>query len=144
MITEKSLIFIRNEEQLRLEAYLCPGKKWTIGYGHTKDVQKGDVCTKEQAEGWLFEDCQDVVKGLQENGLNKDLTENQSVALMSLIFNIGIGHFNESTLRKELLKKNWSKPAISNAWKMWRMAGGKINNGLIKRRKREIDLFFAV
>lgn len=142
MITQKGLEFLRNKEGLRLEAYQCTGKKWTIGYGHTKDVKEGDVCTLEQAEQWLFEDCQDVIKGLQNIGFKRDLNENQWVALLSLIFNIGIGHFMQSTVKKELLKTKWLKSELTKAWKAWRMADGKIDAGLVARRKEETKLFF--
>ena len=32
---KKGLDLIKSFEGLRLEAYLCPAKVWTIGYGHT-------------------------------------------------------------------------------------------------------------
>jgi len=50
---------IKQHEGLRLKAYPDPGSggdPWTIGYGHTAGVRKGDTCTKEQAEHWLDED----------------------------------------------------------------------------------------
>jgi len=146
VINQKALSQIREFEALRLEAYQCSAKKWTIGYGHTKGVKEGDTCTEEEAEAWLFEDCQDVIKGLQSIKFNVDLNENQWAALISLIFNIGITHFNTSTVKKELLKKKWSPVLLSRAWKMWNKetVDGKkvVSNGLVRRRKKEVTLFF--
>jgi lysozyme len=34
---------------LRTTAYKCPAGVYTIGYGHTKGVKKGQKITKEQA-----------------------------------------------------------------------------------------------
>ena len=47
------LDIIKKYEGLRLKAYLCPAGIPTIGYGHTKGVVLGQVCTKEEAEEWM-------------------------------------------------------------------------------------------
>ena len=52
----KGLTIIKDHEGLELEAYKCPAGVWTIGYGHTKGVKKGDKCSKADAESWLVED----------------------------------------------------------------------------------------
>ena len=41
-ISEEGKALIKKFEGCELEAYLCPAGKWTIGYGHTKNVQKDD------------------------------------------------------------------------------------------------------
>ena len=40
-VSEKGLAIIKKYEGCRLTAYVCPAKKLTIGYGHTKGVKKG-------------------------------------------------------------------------------------------------------
>jgi len=47
---------LRIFEGLKLSAYLDSGGVWTIGYGHTAGVVKGDICTEQQAEDWLSVD----------------------------------------------------------------------------------------
>ncbi len=41
-ISNNGLQLIKHFEGLVLKAYKCPAGVWTIGYGHTKDVQPGD------------------------------------------------------------------------------------------------------
>ncbi|PHM58412.1 lysozyme [Xenorhabdus hominickii] len=58
-ISENGLRFIQQWEGLKLKAYPDPatgGIPWTIGYGHTKGVKKGDVITEQQAEDFLHDD----------------------------------------------------------------------------------------
>ena len=40
-INDAGLDLVRSFEGLRTEAYRCPAGVWTIGYGHTGDVQPG-------------------------------------------------------------------------------------------------------
>ena len=58
-ISEEGLSLIKKFEGCRLEAYKCSGGVWTIGYGHTKDVQEGDKWAKEKAEFMLWRELED-------------------------------------------------------------------------------------
>lgn len=59
--------FIKNQEGLRLNAYLCPAKVWTIGFGHTgSEVVKGLVITREQAEKYFNQDI-----AIHENNVSR-------------------------------------------------------------------------
>ena len=49
---------IKKFEGVSLSAYQDSKGVWTIGYGHTKDVKKGDRITQYQAEQFLREDLQ--------------------------------------------------------------------------------------
>ena len=40
-ISEQGLDLIKTFEGLELEAYRCAAGVWTIGYGHTKGVERG-------------------------------------------------------------------------------------------------------
>ncbi len=55
-INADGLALIREFEGLHLTPYLCPGRIWTIGYGHTRTVREGMRLTPEQAELLLDED----------------------------------------------------------------------------------------
>ena len=62
-ISEKGLNLIKAFEGLRLEAYLCPAKVWTIGYGHTGKVEglkikKGLMISRRQANELLIDDLE--------------------------------------------------------------------------------------
>ena len=56
---------LRHYEKLCLNAYQCPADVWTIGYGHTAGVKRGDTITPEQAEAMLRADLQIFVNGVR-------------------------------------------------------------------------------
>jgi len=95
---------IKQHEGLRLKAYPDPGTggaPYTIGYGHTSGVKKGDTCTKEQAEHWLDEDILNASM-IVERAVKVSLSNSQRDALVSLVFNIGGTAFMKSTLLRLL------------------------------------------
>ena len=63
-------------------------------------------------------------------------------SLASIIYNIGSGNFQRSTLRMKL-NRGWYEDA-ANEFPKWRRAGGRILKGLVKRRAKERELFLAV
>lgn len=63
-------------------------------------------------------------------------------SLTSLIYNIGVGAFINSTVLKKLNKKDYEGSA--SAFLMWVKGGnGKILAGLVKRREAEAKLFLS-
>ena len=87
---------IKRFEGCKLFAYQCSAGIWTIGYGHTSGVKKGDKITLEQADKFFEMDIK-----LFEMALNKaiadlaPITQNQYDALLSLAYNAGIGATSE-------------------------------------------------
>ena len=139
--SEKCKALLRLHECLRLEAYSCPGGKWTIGYGHTEGVRKDDRITEEQAERFLDADiarAEEAVKRL----VKSELSQNQFDALVCFVFNVGEGAFAESTLLK-LLNADPDDPRIIDEFMRWVHADGKRLPGLINRREDEARLYFG-
>lgn len=132
----KGISLIKSFEKLELKAYKCPAGVWTIGYGHTKGVKKGDVCTEAQAEQWLKEDLANAETAM--DGLK--LNQNQFDALVSFTFNLGIGNFKKSTLYKKV-KVNTNDPSIADEFAKWKFANGKELAGLVRRRAAEAELY---
>ncbi len=136
--SKKGIELIKEFEGCQLTAYRCPAGVWTIGYGHTNGVQKGDKITKKQADAFLKED---IVK--YENGVNKyvtvSLNQNQFDALVSFIYNIGIAAFQTSTLRRKLNAEDYTGAA--KEFVRWNKSGGQVLNGLTRRRNAEKKLF---
>lgn len=131
-------------EGLRTRAYLCPAGVWTIGYGHTLNVKKGDTCTPEQAAAWLCRDLEEA--GADVRRLVKvPLSENQYGALASFTFNLGAGALKSSTLLRRLNAGEYSAvPAELKKWNKATVNGKKvILDGLTKRRAREGELWSA-
>lgn len=67
------------------------------------------------------------------------LTDNERAALVSLVFNIGTGAFEKSTLRRKLLAGD--KAAAADEFLRWKFAGGE--PVLLARRARERQLFLS-
>lgn len=135
---------IKQFEGFEDKAYLCPAKKWTIGFGSTfwndgKKVKEGEKITMKGAENLLLWDLSKRVKVLE--GLN--INQNQIDSLCSFIYNIGIGAFNKSTMLK-LIKENPSNPKIKDEFIKWRNKGSKFENGLRRRREAEANLYFTI
>ena len=134
------LQLIKKHEGLRLRAYQCPAMVWTIGYGHTGTARKGLVITEAKANELLMEDVQwaegEVLR------MNVRLTQNQFDALVSLVFNIGVGAFRRSSARR-LIIANVGDPAIGPAIKLWKKAKGRVLPGLVRRRDDEATLYFS-
>lgn len=136
----KGFNLIKHFEGLRLEAYQDSVGVWTIGYGHTKGVKKGDVITQKQADQFLLEDLQDAVNAA--NRLVKvELTQDQFDALVSFTFNLGQGNLASSTLLKLLNQGDYSGAA--DQFTRWVYAGKQKLGGLVRRREAERELFLG-
>lgn len=145
-ITEFGLHTIKKFEGLRLNAYQCPAGVYTIGYGSTKFPDGSCVCMydKLHTEVEATELLKYTVLAYERciNDALPNLNQNQFDALVSFIYNIGIGAFMGSTLLK-LAKVNAQDPGIRNEIMRWNIAGGKILAGLQTRRSEEARLYFS-
>ena len=131
---------IKEAEGLRLEAYLCPAKVPTIGWGHTKGVKLGQHITVLQAEDMLVEDIAPIERLL--NGLKINFRQEQFDALVSWIFNLGEGKFKGSTMYKRIVG-NAKDEEITDQMVKWINAAGRPLPGLMKRRVAEANLFLG-
>ena len=137
-ISITGLVLIKNFEGLRLTAYKCPAGVPTIGYGHTKNVKMGDVITPDIADSYLYEDVQSSVKAVNEYDKIYNFTQNEFDALVSFTFNCGKGNLTKLTG-----KGTRSKALIGQKILEYNKAGGKVLNGLVRRRQAEHDLYFT-
>lgn len=132
--------FIAGFEGKRNEAYLCEAGRWTIGYGHTKNVCPGDVCTDEQAMDWLCEDVKETVNGLARY-VNVPVSLGEFIALTSLAFNVGVNRVARSKLLLKLNQGN--REGASLEFLDFNLVNGKVSKGLTKRRKIEYEEFLS-
>ena len=129
---------LKKFEACSLTAYQDSAGVWTIGYGHTAGVKRGDKITQYQAEQFLkedlakFEAITNKVKGLS--------TQGRYDAVLDFIYNCGPANFNASTLRKYIEggKKTWE---IQEQFLRWVNASGKKLGGLVTRRIWEANRF---
>ena len=61
-------------------------------------------------------------------------------ACVAISFNMGLGNFQRSSIRQRI-NRGESMERVAEAFMMWTKAGGKVLNGLVRRRKAEIGLF---
>jgi len=127
-------VFIAQWEGLRLVAYDDGGGVWTICYGHTKGVKRGDVATKQQCLDWLQEDIAEHSAGMRQCA-TVPYKENEEIAHLSLTFNIGVAAYcGSSALRKH----NAGDPdAGCELMKLWNKDNGIVIPGLVNRRAAE-------
>ena len=130
---------IKTFEGYRDTAYLDPVGIWTVGYGHTQGVQKGDTVTQEEADAFLQQDLKAAENTVNATGLK--LSQLQFDALVSLVYNIGSGNFQNSTLLKLLKQSTKPRPELEKWWKVWNKAGGQTLKGLERRRAAEYTLY---
>lgn len=133
------LELIKSFEGCVLKVYLDAIGLPTIGYGHL--IKPGESFTKitqKEAEDLLKSDAQIFVDGVNKL-LEVNVTQNQFDALVSIAFNIGLGNLKSSTLLR-LVNAGDCKGA-ADQFPRWNKAGGKVLNGLTKRRNAERDLF---
>ena len=141
---QAGLDLIKMFEGLRLEAYVDAVGIWTIGYGHTKGVRAGMVITEEKAEQFLREDLADA-EGAVSRLVKVPINGNEFSALASLVFNIGSGNFQRSTVLRRLNAEDRVGAADAIEW--WNK--GRVNGvltvlpGLVRRRAAEKALFLT-
>jgi lysozyme len=149
MIASKNCInLIKMFEGYKAKAYLCPASVVTIGWGSTmytdgRKIKLGDTINEQQAEELLMWELKN--KSIALHGLN--LNHNQFDSCLSFIYNVGIGAFTKSTLRKKILV-NPNDPTIKLEFMKWNKAtvGGKLIElkGLTRRRSAEAEMYFKL
>jgi lysozyme len=137
-ISEEGISLIKKFEGCELSAYKDAVGIPTIAYGRIKNVGMGDSCTKEQAEDWLAEEMPEY-EGYINDQVNVDLTQNQFDALCSWVYNLGPSNLKKSTLLKVLNKEEYED--VPEQIIRWNKAGGKVLEGLTRRREAEALLF---
>jgi len=93
--------------------------KWTIGYGHSKGVDKSQTITKAEAQALMINDCHELFLLVK----NRPLLE--AVMLIDFGYNCGAAALRR-LLAGSITFQNYG-----------RMSGGTYVDGLIKRREFE-------
>jgi len=137
-ISLEGLSLIKRFEGCRLKSYKCSANVLTIGYGHTSGVKETDTITQDEADKLLQEDVEQFEKYVDDN-VTVELGQSQFDALVAWTFNLGPGNLRESTLLKVLNNQDYT--SVPREIKRWNKAGGKVLEGLIRRREAEALLY---
>jgi lysozyme len=99
----------------------------------------------------LAQDVRPFEKSVNEAVTNVALVQDEFDALVSFTFNVGEAAFKRSNLLKKINENTYRAgkagdhrtaiEAIEQAFLAWNTAGGKVLDGLTKRRQAESDLF---
>lgn len=143
--SDKGIALIKQFEGCKLTAYQDSVGVWTIGYGWTqpvdgKPIRAGMTIKQETAERLLKTGLvsyeSDVFRLVKVS-----LTQGQFDALVSFTYNLGARSLSTSTLLRKLNAGDYAGAA--DEFLRWNKAGGKVLNGLTRRREAEHALFLS-
>jgi lysozyme len=137
-ISAEGLSLIKKFEGCELKAYRCAANVLTIGYGTIKNVTEGMEITQEEAETLLQEEMHEY-EGYINDMVKVPLEQHQFDAMVSWVFNLGSGNLSSSTLLKKLNNSEYDE--VPAQIRRWNKAGGKVLDGLIRRREAEAKMF---
>ena len=110
-------------------------KYYTIGYGHYgKDVGENQTITKEEALSLLKKDMKRFETKVMKYNDCYNFTQNEFDALVSFAYNVG-------SIEQLTAKGTRTKKEIADAMLLYIKSGGKVLNGLRKRRNKEREFF---
>ena len=143
--SDKGIALLKEFEGCKLTAYQDSVGVWTIGYGWTqpvdgKPIRAGMTIKQETAERLLktgLVSYESDVSRLVKVGM----TQGQFDALVSFTYNLGPRSLSTSTLLRKLNAGDYAGAA--DEFLRWNKAGGKVLNGLTRRREAERALFMS-
>lgn len=138
--SQNGIELIKKYEGFSAIPYLCPGDEWTIGYGHK--ILPGESfnrISKKVATELLAHDVGIAERFIRGRGWA--LTQNEFDALVSFVYNVGIGTFKKSSVMKYINQGNKKLAALYIL--VYTKSGGVVLPGLVKRREDEHRLFIS-
>lgn len=131
----------KDRSKLSEEEYERAGRPWTIWWGLTYDdtgapVRPGDIWTRDKAVLIKQKVLDKFLAGLL--ALSPSLakqTPYRIAAVLSWVYNLGLGAYRTSTFKKRIDAEDWEGAAEECV--KWNKAGGRVLAGLTRRRKAE-------
>jgi lysozyme len=123
------------EAKRNVAYYDSLGRTWTVCYGETKGVKKGDAYTDRQCMDMLTRRLDaDYLTPLRRCVPGFDLAPfSVRAAMLDLSYNVGVQTVCISTAAKELAAQHWLSACDAMTW--FNRAGGRVIPGLDLRRK---------
>lgn len=125
----------------QFEAYPDPGSggdPWTIGWGSTgADIAPGLIWTQDQCDARLRRDLVRYAREVAKALGGAPTSQSQFDALISF-------HYNTGAIAKATLTKLHCQGRVAEAkgeFGKWINAGGRVMQGLVKRRAEEAELY---
>ena len=155
MLDNKGYLLIAQFEGLRLKPYLCSAGVPTIGYGSTfypsgRKVTMRDKPITQETAFWMLKQVANMFAKDVDSLVTSNINQNQFNALVSFAFNLGsdidADNIPEGLGDSRLLRRvnaNPNDPEIAREFVKWNKAGGRVLDGLSKRRLKEAELYFT-
>lgn len=142
--SSRGIELIKQFEGLELEAYQDIAGVWTIGYGHTGDVEPGMRISQREADALLQRDLKPRENAADQLS-NVNLNQNEFDALVSFIYNVGADAYRRSTARRRLNRNDRMGAADALTWWNKATVSGVLREvaGLTRRRAAERALFLT-
>ena len=144
-ISRTGLEFIKAWEGFRARAARRPDGSYVIGYGHTERARSGMEIDRQTAETLLLYDLRPVLDAISGE-IHAPLQRRQIDALVSLVFNIGIGNWKRSGMIRHLNEGRVLEAAsLFEVWRCARIEGEvMVVDALVRRRAAERALFLML
>lgn len=138
--TKEMLKGVKFFEGFRPNKYFCCAGVGTIGYGCTKKsiVNSGTLSQARATE--ILEGELEKIRIAVDKEVKVPLTEYQLNALTSFAFNCGMGSLRRLVNGEDRLNSGNYK-SVDCVLPQYRLAGGKIREGLVKRRAWELAMW---
>lgn len=139
-INEAGINLIKSFESCSLVCYKDAVGLNTIGWGHRTSLPVGATIDQAYADKLLRDDLNTFIGGVKSM-VEIALNDNQFSALVSFSYNVGLENLKNSTLLKLVNQGDFEDAA--NEFQKWDHAGGKVLEGLLRRRLAEKLLFLS-
>ena len=138
--SNEMIAMIKKFEGFERVAYKDAVNVWTIGYGTTaaamgRPINPGDTISEEDAALFLEMHINETYEPQVKRYVTSDVTQSEFDALVSFVYNLGIGSLKDSTLLRKF--NAGDHKGAAKEFKRWVKAGGKVLPGLVSRRRDE-------
>ncbi len=140
LVPPQAIKFVCKWEGFAPRAYR-DGRGWSIGYGHWSVKRPREVISRARALAILHGDLSRVQRVVLRTAGRVKLNLNELVALDDFTYNVGIGAWLHSTLRKDIILDRMALAA--NQFGRWVMVDRRVSKDLIARRRAERAIFLT-
>ena len=130
-------ILVAPWEGMKTTAYQDVIGVYTVCYGETKGVKRGDKYTEDQCIDQLALSLPAYRANMLQY-VKVHLAPYEEAAYLSFSYNVGVGNFANSSLLRKL--NSGQHQAACEELKKWVYAGGKYFQGLANRREEEYQM----
>ena len=143
-VSDEGIKLIKHFEGVHKKPYICPAGYWTVGVGHliSRDAKLPfewfRILSPGEIDDLLRKDLRRFELGVLRLLGTVQPSQSEFDALVSFSFNLGLGCFQRSTVRSAFIRGD--KKRSGEVLLKYRRAGGKILQGLVRRRQAELAL----